>query len=365
MMGRMVRTTALRWTAPALAAAAVAAVTLAPRAAAQSPHPTLPAKSPAALLAAVEQAHVQAFTGTIRTIAALGLPQLPDYASGGGTGWQALMTGTHRLRVWVDGPQRQRVALLGDVAETDVVHSGHDVWTWASSTSTVTHSTLPAHTSKHRADVPASAADQLTPQAQATKALDAVNPSTIVTVDRTARVAGRPAYQLVLTPRTAATLVGSVRIAIDAATSVPLRVQVFSRGASTPAFQTAFTAINFHAPAAGVFRFTPPRGSHFSAQHPSQSTAPTTDRHQRTAPTTVGTGWSSILVLPAGTLDLQAAPTRGSGRGSSAALLNDITTAVPQGRLLTTKLLSALITPDGRVLIGAVPPSALEQAAGA
>jgi hypothetical protein len=37
---------------------------------------------------------------------------------------------------------------------------------------------------------------------------------------------------------------------------------------------------------------------------------------------------------------------------------------VDGGRLLTSALLSVLVTDDGRVLAGSVPPEALEEAAG-
>jgi outer membrane lipoprotein-sorting protein len=346
------------------------AVAAAPHATAASAHPALPPRSAASLLAAVEASDVQSLSGTIRTTASLGLPQLPDNVASASAGWAALLTGTHQLRVWVDGADRQRIALLGDLAETDVIHDGTQLWTWSSATQAVSHQTVSSSPRATSGDRSPDAAEQLTPQAQAAKALDAINPSTEVSVDRTARVAGRPAYQLVLTPRTSATLIGSVRIAIDAARSVPLRVQIYAAGSSTPAFQTGFTSISFHRPVTSVFRFTPPAGSHITS-------TPTTraDREPGThdtgdgqaKPTTIGSGWTAVLELPAGTVDLSASPDRrDAARGTSiAGALNDITAAVPQGRLLTTRLLTALIAPDGRVFIGAVPATTLERVAGA
>jgi len=43
----------------------------------------------------------------------------------------------------------------------------------------------------------------------------------------------------------------------------------------------------------------------------------------------------------------------------TSALYDQLTTAVPEGRLLTSTLLSVLITTDGRVLVGAVPAETL------
>ena len=91
--------------------------------------------------------------------------------------------------------------------------------------------------------------------------LKAVGTSTRVSVDRTATVAGQAAYQLVLSPRSSGSLVGRVNIAIDASNNVPLRVQVFARGASAPAFQVGYTAVSFVRPAAANFTFAPPAGA--------------------------------------------------------------------------------------------------------
>ncbi len=360
-----------RWTVPAVAVAAVAAVGLAPHAFATSAHPTLPPKSAAQLLAAAEQTQVKAVTGTIETTANLGLPSLPDRMTGAASGFAALLTGTHRLRVWGDGPERQRVALLGDLSETDVVHNGRDVWVYDSTTNTVTHWTAPAGSGmRHAGADTGSAAQRLTPQAQADQALRAIDPSTSVRVDPTVRVANRPAYQLVLTPRTQATLVRSVRIAFDAATYAPLRVQVFAAGSKTPAWQTAFTTVSFTAPSASTFTFTPPPGAKVTTRTaaPHAGRLPSAREHMSgtgARPTVVGTGWASIVEFPAGTVDLASVAQPGSGPrdGGSAALLGRVTSTVPQGRLLSTRLLSALVTPDGRLFVGAVPAQALEQAA--
>ena len=74
-------------------------------------------------------------------------------------------------------------------------------------------------------------------------------------------VAGEAAYQLVLAPKSPSSLIGQVRIAIDARHHVPLRVQVFAKGAASPAFQIGFTSISFGKPAAANFAFRPPAGA--------------------------------------------------------------------------------------------------------
>ena len=71
------------------------------------------------------------------------------------------------------------------------------------------------------------------PTKAATDALAALQPTSTVTVDGTAEVAGRPAYELVLTPKpTERTLLREVRIAVDAQERMPLRLTVFAQGST-------------------------------------------------------------------------------------------------------------------------------------
>jgi hypothetical protein len=83
-------------------------------------------------------------------------------------------------------------------------------------------------------------------------------------------------------------------------------------------------------------------------------------------PTTIGTGWATVLELPAGTHKQSPAHANANNTGSSLVeALRHVTTPVPQGQLLTTRLLTLLITPDGRVFVGSVPAASLERAAAA
>ena len=73
-------------------------------------------------------------------------------------------------------------------------------------------------------------------------------------------VAGQAAYAC-LAPKDARSLVGQVQVDIDGSNGVPLRLQVFARGASSPAFEVGYTAIQFVTPAPADLSFTPPPGS--------------------------------------------------------------------------------------------------------
>ncbi len=379
-MTRAFTTRRLRWALPAGVAAAIAVASLTTAGASGADaEPNLPTRTAAQILASLEQANPAGFSGTIVENAKLGLPQLPDIQGGGDASLSLtnLVTGAHTLRVWYAGQQKQRVALLGQLSESDVIHNGSDLWTYSSTSRQVTHSTVKSSDSAaltHR-DI-----GGMTPQAVADAALKAIDPTTAVQVDRTARVAGRAAYQLLLTPRDARSLIGSVRLAVDAQTSVPLRVQVFARGASSPAIQVGFTDVSFTVPDASVFAFVPPAGSTVSPGNASGPGGPKVDRGaMKVAPgikgpggqapsktgssahpaiSVLGTGWTAVVEVknPPGGLGSTNGP-------SSMDILNHIATPVSGGKLITSALVSVFIADDGTVYAGPVSAAAIEQVA--
>ena len=81
--------------------------------------------------------------------AALGLPDLPGSAQSASLSWSTFLTGTHSVRVWVDGPARQRMAVIGELSEADIVHNGRDLWTYTSDSNTASHTMLPARSRRH------------------------------------------------------------------------------------------------------------------------------------------------------------------------------------------------------------------------
>jgi outer membrane lipoprotein-sorting protein len=300
-------------------------------------------------------------SGTVVETTNLGLPALP--AIGGGNGGQAsfssLVSGSHTMRVWYDGPQRVRLALLGQLGESDLVRNGSGVWAWSSHTNTATHWTVPSGERSQPMSPTSPAGAAMTPQQAAQAALKAIDPSTQVSTDPTAMVAGRPAYQLDLVPRDPRSLIGSIRIAIDGKTHVPTRVQVFARGASSPSFQVGFTSLSTSTPPASVFGFSPPPGATVK-----QATPPTghLQTHRPSAgstePQVVGKGWTSVLVahVPANAA-ASAGPTAGLMKS-----LPTVSGAWGSGHLLRSSLFSAVLTSDGRVAVGAVAPHLLYDA---
>jgi outer membrane lipoprotein-sorting protein len=386
MLGRMASrrllSGRLRWAVPAVAAAAVAAAVTVPSTFATAGPPDLPERSAAELLAALGSSEITALAGTVVQTSRLGLPELPTGPGGGaagGTGPMALLSGSNTMRVWYDGPERTRVALLGELAEYTVVRNGQDAWTYSSERDEAVHYDLPAPGAGHAGEQPA----QLpTPADAAEAALAAIEPSTEVRVEQTARVAGRDAYQLLLDPRDDRSLVESIRVVVDAETSTPLRVQVWSaQDTADPALEIGFTDISYERPDPSVFDFAVPPGTEVREvmvprHHGDGKNGASADAGAPGAPggaplpppsegaqpvQVVGTGWTSVLSMAG--VDTGSLVSGGLASGENAAVLDQLTTQVPEGRLLSTALLTVLMTDDGRVLAGAVPADLLREVA--
>lgn len=366
-----------RWVAPAAVVLAVGVVA-GGTAISASAAPELPARTAAQLLVDLQNPRVDGVSGTVVENADLGLPAIPMPGGGqGSSDLSSLISGSHTLRVWYDGPERVRIALLGTLGESDVIRNGSDLWTWSSRDNSATHRVLP---DTHRSDAPMTEVP-LTPQQAAEQALAALDPSTAVSTDGTARVAGRDAYELVLAPRDDRSLVGQLRIAIDAETHLPLRVRTIARGATSPAFEVGFTHVSFEPPDVNQFRFSPPPGARIVTsgdQVGTEHSRPTgalpgpgsMADHQggpATGPTTVGSGWTQVAVFR-GTSPISALT--GSASGNRQGELAGVLAGLPQvsgdwgsGKLLRSALFTALLTDDGRLLVGPVGPELVYQAA--
>ncbi len=378
-----------RWAVGAATATAVVGGTLIAPAVANA-DPDLAPTTAEELLTGLAAAQQRGFSGTVVQTTDLGLPELPQPTGTAGE-LSTLLAGSTTLRLWSDGADRSRVAVLGALAETDVVRDGADAWVWRSDERTAVHAVIPDSTEgadstggTDGAGAPAlgaaGAAGAGTPGEAVESALAAIDPTTEVTLDGTTTVAGRDAYELVLAPRDTASLIGEVRVAVDAETSYPLRAQVFARGAADPAFETGFTSISFAVPGDEVFAFTPPAGTTVTEADTSamagggdQDGAGQDDGQE---PTVIGEGWTSVVVArdAAGALDAVSgagAGGQGGGQGGDTSGITDALVGAFQpvqgdfgtGRVFSSSLVSVLALDDGRVLMGAVAPEALQRAA--
>jgi outer membrane lipoprotein-sorting protein len=337
---------------------------------------TLPPKSATQLLEMVASSKVDAFSGTITQTSNLGLPSLPTGEGGGSSSGLASslssLTADHSVRIYVDGATKERVQVLGSNEENDVIRNGKDVWVWDFTANTAKHVTLQPKTFR-KAHLGAMKQGQLpakikapqteTPAQLANKLISSLSPSSnLSVVPKALPIAGRTAYELVLTPKATDTLVGSVTIAVDSKTGLPLGVDITARGAKTPAFSVEFSKLTLAAPAASMFTFTPPAGakvtqvtphahSHAGAK-PSGAKPSTTTAHAK--PTVTGKGWDAVA-----TIARQSALTKFESSKQFALL----TTSVSGGRLFSTSLVNILFETDGRVLVGSVSAARLEEVA--
>lgn len=359
----------VRWLVPLAVVLALAAAGLIAGGTASADE-KLPPRSAEQLLVDLQQAEVDGFSGTVQQSADLGIPAVPG-VSQHGSDFTSLISGTHTLRVAYAAPDKSKVALLGDLSESSVIRDGADVWTWSSRENAVSHLVVDP-TDRSADQRPADAPK--TPQEAAERLLAAVAPSTDTQVATDTTVAGRAAYELVLRPKDSRSLISSVRIAIDGAEHVALRVQVFAGDRPAPVASIAFSEIDFTVPAAETFAFTPPDGATVTEIDPADHAEPTEAERaaaekarQDAEPTVVGEGWTAVLVsrVPdTGAAAQGEQSTDGPDIQAYLAQLPTVSGSWGSGRLLAGTAFSVVITDDGRVASGAVAPDLLYDALG-
>ncbi|HVX45444.1 MAG TPA: hypothetical protein VHC49_16245 [Mycobacteriales bacterium] len=361
----MVSRNSWRWSAPAAVVVAIGAGVGINGALSADASPTLPHRSAEQLLVDLQKAQPVQMSGTVVQHADLGIPALPN-VQGESSNLTSLVAGSHTLRVWYGGADKARVALVGTLGESDVIRNGNDVWVWSSQKNQAQHLRLPAHRKQAEPRQLPSELSGLTPRQLAEKILSAVDPSTAVKTDGTVSVAGRDAYQVSISPRTADSKIGSIRIAIDAETSAPLRVEVFARdNDSEPALDAGFTHVDFGSQSASQFRFDPPSGvkvEQIKPQDAKKAAKKAENRHHSDAAQApkvreVGQGWRSVVIV-SGIKDQK------SKLQGYMDKLTPVSGTWGSGRLFSSALFDVLLTNDGRVIAGAVSPQVLYDAAG-
>jgi ABC-type transport system involved in cytochrome c biogenesis ATPase subunit len=181
-----------------------------------------------------------------------------------------------------------------------------------------------------------------------------------------------------LGPRDTSSLVSQVRLAIDATEHLPLRVQILAKGSGQPAFEVGFTQVSFARPDNAQFQFTPPSGAKVTepkdepkadgkTDGKTDGRAPNKDLPNGTASkdqsTVIGKGWTSVFVTRTGD---GSQPSAGNSNDPQANAAQGFLNSLPRsgnGRVLTSKLFTVMLTDDGRILFGAVSPERLAQVA--
>jgi outer membrane lipoprotein-sorting protein len=425
--------------------------------------PDLPKISAEELVAKMAASDTQHMSGTMKIKTDLGLPEIPGMA-GGSSGSQGgglfgggphgdekrgghgegkgsgpapqeklmeLASGEHMLRVAADGPEKQRVSIVEDASEYSFIHNGDEAWMYDSGSDTAFHAKAPEGAAgKHKehgkrgehgkghGGMPGGGIGDVTPQKAAKQALKAADDTTSVTVDGTAQVAGRDAYQLLVKPKGAShSTVDSVRIAVDADNGTPLKFTIAPKGGGEPVVDIAYTKVDFGEPDAGTFDFKPPKGTdvtemgphgkahgmhgmpgargelkkfkHLEKSEKSKNSDKSgmfeefgrSGKGEGFGPSgpgglnVLGKGWGSVaeIDMGKGAGGLPGAGAQGSGDdgkssqgqqfldGFSEKAKGDFGT----GRIFHTRLVNALMTDDGKVYVGAVTKEGLIKAADA
>ncbi|MBT2419193.1 outer membrane lipoprotein carrier protein LolA [Streptomyces sp. ISL-22] len=403
------RRKAARYIVPvAVVGVAAATIGLVP-AIADSGDPDLPEITAQQLIEKIAQSDVQQLSGTFKITTDLGLPDLGGLessltsgamGSGSGDGSSAdptaklteLASGTHTLRVAVDGPDRQKLSLLENASEYSLIHNGKDVWGYDSKSNEVFHGT--AH--EQRAGEEKTQEVPATPKDMAEEALKAVDDTTSVTVDGTAQVAGRDAYRLLIKPKQSGTTVGAITVAVDAKTGIPLKFTLTPSSGGAAVVDAGFTQVSFAKPAASTFDFTPPKGAKVTEEGELEGAAeaeghraPKSGGELRKeldkeldkelggrksgdelgkaahgGPEIIGEGWNSVAVFDTGGEGVPSGAEVGGDMGGFLDSLGDkVTGKFGSGTVFSTRLINALITDDGKVYVGAVDKDTLVKAA--
>ena len=288
------------------------------------------------------------------------------------------LAGTHTANVYVDGMNKARLQVLDLLSERDFIRNGSDLWFYDAGKQSVKHSVINA-ADQARAEKEAKTFfdanssllpfDATSPAAVADYFLAQAGKDADISVGKDVKIAGRGAYQISVSPKSADSLIQSVSVAMDAETGLPLSVVVRAVGQSTPAFEVAFESISFEKPAAANFDFVVPAGAQVT-----EVVAPTeadVQKYAGKAPTMKdqldalaafnkarAAGWSAVVEVPADKI-----PAEFNAQILGNKLFKELTKPVVGGRIFSTSLLNVFFADDGRIFAGAVNTQKLLEAA--
>jgi outer membrane lipoprotein-sorting protein len=315
--------------------------------------PSLPDVSAETLVEQVLTSNPSAFGGTVEVDNKLGLPSIAEIPQ--------LADGKHSARIWTDGNGKFRAALPNGQSEQTIVDDGTTTWSWNSADNEVTKS-------EHKADQPkpdTEKAETMDPAAAAKQVVGLTKEFSEISVDGTARVANRAAYELVLTPKASEkTLIREVRIAVDSELKMPLRVAVLTNGTSEPVGLVGFSEINVGPQDSKLFEFTPPANAKVTTPEAKEEKG--RDRMpemgieqalQGEHPQIFGTGWDTVIGARIPAEAMTQVPAEAQGMVDK--FTKKVSGAWGTGKIFTTKVATVLIADDGRVVAGAVPEQVL------
>ncbi|WP_454859236.1 LolA family protein [Promicromonospora soli] len=320
--------------------------------------PVLPAIGAEELVTSALEARPPAFAGVAELHNELGLPAVPG----------AEELDFESVRVFHDGAEGARVQVERQSSELTFVRNADEAWAYDSQENTAKRLNWnEADAAAAREHAESELAD---PSQAAAEIIERLRATSDITVDGTARVADRAAYELVLTPKPSEkTLLREITVAIDEETRVPLRFDVYANGTSDPVLSLGFVEFAVGAQDADLFEFTPPEGAEVETTE-ADDVAKAAGEHgaesveQRT--TTVGDGWDTVVIGEAPADAPSEIEGSVEGEQDLTAMLEQIGTPVSgefgSGSHVQIAVGGAIVTDDGRIAAGAVPQQVLVDA---
>lgn len=354
----------------------------------------VPALTPAQLESRILDSQRLSFAGYAESDAGFGLPSFPAFST-----VTPLLDGITRMRVWQASPDRWRVDTLSDAGENDTYQAGADAYVWDSGQQLLT-----GIFGRQAVRLPRAA--DLTPEALSVRIIDEAGPGAGVHPLAARRVAGRDAAGIAVTPASprsstgqsaigraaigqsatgraaiGQSTIGRADIWADPATGLPLLVEVYGRGAATPALTSSFLQVSPWKPDPAIL--TPQRGpgAGFTSTTPASFAKVLRNLDDETLPGTLGglprqpspAGFAQVGIYGGGLATFAVLTFRpGTGgqllngaldAGATPLSVPDGTGAVASAPLVNLALMHPYGSPDTFLLVGLVSRDTLVRAA--
>ncbi|WP_139209990.1 LolA-like protein [Microlunatus flavus] len=233
----------MRWRWFVVLGAAVLLVAL-PAAVQHRPGGGPPTRPTADVLARIQASADVGWSGRAQSTGTLQLPSSDSFATLG-----TLLGEQVELRAWWRGEDSWRVDRVRSTGETDTFRDGRGQVRWVFESERATYSPVSTIRLPDAVDVlPPSLGRDLFQGAQVDE----------VAFLQGRRIAGVDAVGFVLRPSDPASTVGRVEAWFEPTTWLPLRVDLYGRGGTTPVLSTTLTELDLRPPAVSAVRFDPP-----------------------------------------------------------------------------------------------------------
>jgi outer membrane lipoprotein-sorting protein len=310
----------------------------------------------------IQQSANVGWFGFVETVGTLQVPDSDSFATLG-----QLLGENTQLRVWWRSADEWRVDRLRSTGETNLFRQGWGMVRWVFESQTATYSPV----SKIRLPD----ASDLLPPTFARSLLQGVRENELTSLPAQ-RIAGMDAPGLRLTPKEMATTVGHVDIWADAASGLPLKVELYGLGEKRAILTTAVRELKLGPPPAASTRFTLAEGVRVVYEQSIDVAAAANAFAPYDLPRSLaglssrdGEDPGAVGIYGRGPTTLIALPLRGQVAGPLRRQLQDRGTAqlTEVGTLAPVGPVGLLITPRGRggafLLAGTVTAETLRKAA--